>query len=112
MADKMSTMLIRESTDFDDSTEEDFELAQENIPDITEHGRKIFKSNEIIDKRLVKIYKFKRWKEDYKRHKGQTQAFDELNEFLNTKIYQGPNLRKSPQNSKRSILDISNIEIS
>ena len=56
MADKMSTMLIRESTDFDESTEDDFELAQENVLDITEHGKKIFNSNEIIDERLVKIY--------------------------------------------------------
>ena len=49
MADKMSTLLIRESTDFDDSTEDDFELEQENVLDITEHGKRIFKSKDIID---------------------------------------------------------------
>ena len=82
MADKMSTLLIRESTDFDDSTEDDFELEQENVLDITEHGKRIFKSKDIIDQRLVKIYKLKRWKEDYKNHKKMTKAFDELTDIL------------------------------
>ena len=67
---------------------------KENIIDITQHGKKIFKSNEIIDKRLVKIYKFKRWKEDYKRHKGQTQANEEFNDILGSLQNQSPDHQK------------------
>ena len=44
VADKMATKLIRESSDLDNSTEDDFELAQENVNDIEQHSRKIFKS--------------------------------------------------------------------
>ena len=84
----MSTLLIRESTDFDSSTEDNFDLAQENVLDTNEYGKKICKSNDTIDKRLVKIYRLKHWKEDYKSHKGLTKAFDEFKENLKPPNYQ------------------------
>mmetsp|Transcript_36842 Transcript_36842/g.48381 ORF Transcript_36842/g.48381 Transcript_36842/m.48381 type:complete len:129 (+) Transcript_36842:1286-1672(+) len=56
IADKMATMLIRESTDFDDGTEDDAELDQENIEDTTNHGKKIFISHNEVDRRLLRVY--------------------------------------------------------
>ena len=44
MADKMATMVIRESSDLDEGTEDDFELEQENVADVEEHSRTIFLS--------------------------------------------------------------------
>jgi len=41
MTDKMSSMLIRESSDLDDATSEDMELEQENLVDVQETGSKI-----------------------------------------------------------------------
>lgn len=60
---------MRESSDFDDSTDDDMELDIEKDPDVENHGSKIFKSTKLIDKRLVNIYSIKREKEDRKRHK-------------------------------------------
>ena len=34
VADKLATMIIRESSDLNDSSEDDFELEQENVDDI------------------------------------------------------------------------------
>lgn len=52
----MATKLIRESSDLDDDTEDDFELAQENVMDVQNHSKKIFESNDIIDRRLIRAY--------------------------------------------------------
>ena len=38
IVDNLSTMLIRESSDFDDSTSDDGELNEENEPDIEHHS--------------------------------------------------------------------------
>lgn len=78
----MATKLIRESSDLDQSTEDDFELAQENVMDIEQHSRKIFKSTDIIDRRLIRAYQSKRWRDDYKYNKGKSSAFGELNQDL------------------------------
>ena len=44
VVEKMETMLIRESSDLDDSTSEDDELEQVNEFDLMYHGRKIVSS--------------------------------------------------------------------
>jgi len=67
IVDKMSTMLVRDSSDLDDSTENDMELEQENVPDVQSHSEKIFTSSNGVDKRLVKLYRTKRWHEDRKK---------------------------------------------
>ena len=38
IGDNLSTMLMRESSDFDDSTSDDGELNEENEPDIEHHS--------------------------------------------------------------------------
>ena len=38
IGDNLSTMLMRESSDFDDSTSDDEELNEENEPDIENHS--------------------------------------------------------------------------
>lgn len=43
--------------------------------DITEHGSRVFQSKGIIDQRLVNIYRLKRFKEDFKIHKGKECRF-------------------------------------
>ena len=68
-------MIIRESNDLDESTEDDFELDQTNVVDVEQHSRTIFASNNDVDRRLVSAYQVKRWKDDYKRHKGKTAPF-------------------------------------
>ena len=52
----MATMLIRESSDLDHDTEDDFELAQENMADVEGHALKIFKSENVTDRRLIRAY--------------------------------------------------------
>ena len=69
MVDKMATMLIRESSDLDDSTSDDDELDQVNGFDAQQHSKSIAKSNSIVDQRIVDLYKLKRWSEDRKHHK-------------------------------------------
>jgi len=56
IADKMATMMIRESTDFASATEDDEELAVENLADTTGHGKKIFASKNEVDRRLLRVY--------------------------------------------------------
>ena len=80
----MSTLLIRESSDLDDDTSEDCELEQGNMQDITENGLRIFKSNQAVDKRIVNIYKLKRFAEDYKLHKGKFLRFNSTKEIKET----------------------------
>ena len=65
----MSNMLIRESSDLDDSSEEDVELDEEGLPDIQQHDKKIFRSTNLVDRRLIDLYKLKRISEDRKRRK-------------------------------------------
>ena len=65
----MSNMLIRESSDLDDSSEEDVELDEEGLPDIQQHDKKIFRSTNLVDRRLMDLYKLKRISEDHKRRK-------------------------------------------
>lgn len=69
MVDKMADMLIRESSDLDDSTSQDDELEQVNLADAQEYGKSIVHSNSIVDRRIVDLYRLKRWKEDRKHHK-------------------------------------------
>lgn len=76
MVDKMSTMLIRESSDLNDRTDTDDELQQENMVDIEHHSRKIFLSKEKMDRRLIYAYQTKRWREDYKLNSGKSHAFN------------------------------------
>ena len=71
----MSTMLIRESSVEDDSTDDGFGLEQEIIIDVEKHIHTIFNSKNDTDRRLVKAYQTKRWKDDYKRHKGKIAPF-------------------------------------
>ena len=69
MLDKMANLIIRESSDLDDSTSQDDELEQVNIVDAQEFGKSIVHSCGIADRRIVDLYKLKRWKEDRKHHK-------------------------------------------
>ena len=78
IVDKMSTMIIRESSDLDESSEDDFELDQTNVLDIEQHSRTIFASTNDIDRRLVSAYQVKHWGEDYKRNKGKTAPFEAI----------------------------------
>ena len=79
VADKMSTMIIRESSDMDDQTEDDFELEQENMLDIQNHSRAIINSQDKVSQRLVETYKVKRWREDLKYNRGKSRAFAMIN---------------------------------
>ena len=78
VADKMAQLLIRESSDLDGSTSDDFELERENLDDVEQHARKIFLSNNVVDRRLVRVYQSKRWAEDYKAHKSLASAFSRI----------------------------------
>ena len=69
MLDKMANLLIRESSDLDDSTSTDDELEQVNREDVQEFGKSIAHSSGIVDRRIIDLYKLKRWKEDRKHHK-------------------------------------------
>ena len=73
----MSTNLMRESSDFDDSTSNDEELYQENDPFFLRFDHKPIDSNSIIDNRLINLYRIKRRKEDRKRQKLQKPEKDQ-----------------------------------
>ena len=62
-------MLIRESSDFDESTSDDGELNDENDPDVEHHSSNIYFSKNLTDQRLLKVYQIKRKSEDRKRQK-------------------------------------------
>lgn len=66
IADKMATKLIRESSDLTNDSQDDFELDLNNLRDIEKHSQKIFHSNDKVDLRLVKVYRAKRWRDDFK----------------------------------------------
>ena len=78
MVDKMANMLIRESSDLDEKTESDEELDQEKMQDVERHSRRIFNSNTAMDRRLIRAYQAKRWRDDYKYNKGTSSAFTEI----------------------------------
>ena len=69
ISDNLSTMLIRESSDFDESTSDDGELNDENEPDVEHHSSSIYFSKNLTDQRLLKVYQIKRKSEDRKRQK-------------------------------------------
>ena len=69
MVSKMANLLIRESSDLDDSTSHDDELEQMNIADNHLLGRSIVNSSKKVDRRIVDLYRLKRFKEDRKHHK-------------------------------------------
>ena len=75
--DNLSNMLMRESSDFDDSTDDDKELDLEKVPDIENHGSNIFKSKMPKDQRLVSLYRIKREKDDRKKLKFNKHAYDD-----------------------------------
>ena len=64
VTDKLSNMLIRESSDLDEYTEDDMELEQENFADVQQVSSKIQHSLDPIDKRLVNIYRIGRDNKD------------------------------------------------
>ena len=80
MVDKMSTMVIRESSDLNDHTDFDDELVQENMMDIEHHSHRIFNSKAKMDRRLVRAYQARRWRDDYKNNQGKSSAFEEIAE--------------------------------
>jgi len=49
LTDKLSTLLIRESSDLDDATEDDMELFEENFKDFRSHSKRLFASQSEID---------------------------------------------------------------
>ena len=65
-------MLIRESTDFDESIEDDLQTEEQNTFNSNENAVQLIKSKDLTDKRIFNIYRLKRWKEDYKIHKGKS----------------------------------------
>ena len=75
MVDKMATMMMRESSDFRSSSEEDLDLGLENIADTLDHGKYTVHSSNIIDMRLIKFYRLKRWREESKARKAQRIQF-------------------------------------
>ena len=58
VADKMATKLIRESSDFDNSPDDDFLIYQdqENERDEDRLSRGVFKSDNVVDRRLANVY--------------------------------------------------------
>ena len=68
LADKYSSLLIRESSDLDERTSVDDEMDKNNEIDIFGHGTRIFKSTDAVDKRFVDLYKLQRFKQDFKNH--------------------------------------------
>ena len=49
MIDKMATMVMRESSDMKDFSEEDLDLGVENIVDALEHGKSSVRSSNKVD---------------------------------------------------------------
>ena len=80
VADKMSTMLIRESSALDEDSYFDFNPAPDYTPEVKRYsGDEIAKSLDLMDMRLVRAYKAKRWRENFKFNKGRSSAFSENN---------------------------------
>lgn len=49
IGDNLSTMLVRESSDLDESTSDDGELNEENEPDVEQHSSTILHSKDRTD---------------------------------------------------------------
>lgn len=49
MTEKLSTLLIRESSDLDDDTDDDMELFEENLEDLQNQSKRLFTSQGEID---------------------------------------------------------------
>ena len=79
VADKMSTMLIRESSALDEDSDFDFNPAPDYTPEVERYSGEITKSLDLMDMRLVRAYKAKRWRENFKFNKGRSSAFSENN---------------------------------
>ena len=61
MVDKMSTMIARESSDPNESSDAaDFDLDQENVADVQRYARKILQSSNPVDKKLMSIYNLRK----------------------------------------------------
>ena len=97
VADKMSTMLIRESSALDEDSDFDFNPATEFTPEVEMYSNEIAKSRNQMDKRLVRAYKAKRWRENFKFNRGRSSAFSERNLFdrLENKAYRKNQLNKA-----------------
>ena len=52
--------------------------------DVTENGSRILRSNQALDKRIVNIYKLKRFAEDYKIHKSKQLLFNSTMDIKET----------------------------
>ena len=78
IADKMSTCLIRESSDLNDNSQNDFELEKEQEYDFEQLSSMLFQRRTIQDQRLIKAFQCKRWFEDSKRNKGRSNAFSRV----------------------------------
>ena len=72
MVDKMATMVLRESSDENRKDYGDLDLAQENLADALEHGKRSISSSNSVDQRLISFYRLKRWHEDRKKRKAQS----------------------------------------
>ena len=59
MIDKMSNVLIRESSDLDQHTSDDMELDQENMDDVQQTASRMVQSANEIDQRIVQLYAMK-----------------------------------------------------
>ena len=70
MVDKMATMVLRESSGMDEESD-DWELEQENMHDVLEHGKRSITSSNIVDQNLIGFYKLKRWSEESRRMKNK-----------------------------------------
>ena len=57
VVDKISNMLIRESSDLDSDTTSDEEQYNQYLHDTQQYARTIFSSNDQIDKRLIEYYR-------------------------------------------------------
>ena len=79
IADKMSTMLIRESSGLDEDSDFDFDPAPGFTSEVERFSSEITKSLDQMDMRLVRAYKAKRWRENFKVNKGRSSAFSEKN---------------------------------
>ena len=61
MIDKMSTMIARESSDPDESSDDaDLDLEQENITDVQRYARKILQSSNPVDQKLMSVYNLRK----------------------------------------------------
>ena len=51
------------------------------MPDINENGLRMFKSNQVVDKRIVNICKIKCFADDYKIDKNGSLSFNSIKEI-------------------------------